>query len=170
MYIRMVNMEALLEIPEGVAVSVSALLINVSGPKGEVGIPFSKKTIVKMQDKSLSISAPKPLLNTTASHVKNAFKGVVEGHRKHLKILHSHFPMKLEVRDREVHIKNFLGGKVDLVAKIVGSSKVKINGKDIEVEGPSLYGVGQTAANLETATKVRGRDERIFQDGIYVVE
>ena len=28
---------------------------------------------------------------------------------------------------------------------------------------------GQTAANLEQATVVKGRDIRVFQDGIYVV-
>ena len=28
--------------------------------------------------------------------------------------------------------------------------------------------VGQTMANLEQATKIKGRDPRVFQDGIYL--
>ncbi|HUW66848.1 MAG TPA: 50S ribosomal protein L6, partial [Candidatus Nanoarchaeia archaeon] len=30
--------------------------------------------------------------------------------------------------------------------------------------------VGQTAANIQQATKIRRFDPRVFQDGIYVVE
>ena len=30
--------------------------------------------------------------------------------------------------------------------------------------------VGQTMANIEQATRVRGFDIRVFQDGIYLVE
>ena len=36
-------------------------------------------------------------------------------------------------------------------------------------EGNNVEDVGQTAANLEQATVVKGRDIRVFQDGIYVV-
>ena len=30
--------------------------------------------------------------------------------------------------------------------------------------------VGQTSANIERACRIRGRDRRVFQDGIYIVE
>ena len=30
--------------------------------------------------------------------------------------------------------------------------------------------MGQTAANIENATRVRKRDPRVFQDGIYLFE
>ena len=36
-------------------------------------------------------------------------------------------------------------------------------------KGNNVEDVGQTAANLERATVVKGRDIRVFQDGIYVV-
>jgi large subunit ribosomal protein L6 len=36
--------------------------------------------------------------------------------------------------------------------------------------GTDVEAVGQTAANIERATKVWGYDPRVFQDGIYITE
>jgi large subunit ribosomal protein L6 len=36
--------------------------------------------------------------------------------------------------------------------------------------GSDLEQVSQTAANIERATKIRGFDPRVFQDGIYITE
>ncbi len=44
-------------------------------------------------------------------------------------------------------------------------------GKDeVMVSGIDKERVGQTMANIEQATRVRGFDIRIFQDGIYLVD
>jgi large subunit ribosomal protein L6 len=48
--------------------------------------------------------------------------------------------------------------------------KVVVNGKDIVVTGKNKYFVGQTAGNFKTTTRVRGKDYRVFDDGIYIVE
>ena len=48
--------------------------------------------------------------------------------------------------------------------------KVEVKGKDIIVSGINLEDVSQTAANIEQATRLTGRDRRIFYDGIYVYE
>ncbi len=42
-------------------------------------------------------------------------------------------------------------------------------GDSVTIEGNDREAVGQTAANLERATVVKGRDIRVFQDGIYLV-
>jgi len=45
-----------------------------------------------------------------------------------------------------------------------------VKGDDIIVQGTSIEGVSQTAANIEQATAVRQRDPRKFLDGIYVYD
>ena len=48
--------------------------------------------------------------------------------------------------------------------------KVTVNGDEVVVTGIDKEKVGNTAANIESATRIRKRDPRVFQDGIYIVE
>ena len=56
------------------------------------------------------------------------------------------------------------------MAEIIGDTKVDVQGEDLIVNGVSLQDVGQTAANLEQATTVKRKDQRVFLDGVYVYE
>ncbi|MGB9830609.1 MAG: 50S ribosomal protein L6, partial [Fervidicoccus fontis] len=67
-------------------------------------------------------------------------------------------------------VKNFLGEKSPRKARIMPGVKVKIEKEDVIVEGLDIEAVGQTAANLEQATKVKEYDRRVFMDGIYIYE
>ena len=44
---------------------------------------------------------------------------------------------------------------------------VEAKGEDVTVQGIDKEKVGQTVANIERATKVKKRDIRVFQDGVY---
>ena len=50
-----------------------------------------------------------------------------------------------------------------------GDAKVSVKGDEVTITGVNKEDVGQTMANLEQATKIRGKDPRVFQDGIYLV-
>ncbi len=63
-----------------------------------------------------------------------------------------------------------MGERSARVTEILGDCKVSVEGDDIIIKGVSLEDVGQTAANLEQATKIKRKDQRIFLDGIYVYE
>ena len=163
-------------IPDNVQLSLSGTFATVKGPKGELkrdliypGVSVTKdgnKIIFKSAD---GIRKEKAVIGSFAAHLRNMFKGVTIGFKYKLKIVFSHFPVTTKIVGTHLEISNYLGEKSPRCAEIVPGVKV-IAGKDeIIVEGIDIEKVGQTAANLEQATRVRYKDPRIFQDGIYLV-
>ncbi len=84
-------------------------------------------------------------------------------------MVYSHFPIQLRVDGDRLIIGNFLGEKKDRTAWIQSGVDVALNGDEVVVTGINKESVGQTAANIEQATRIKARDPRVFQDGIYVV-
>jgi len=99
-------------------------------------------------------------------------RGVTSGYTYKLKIVYAHFPMTVKVQEKEgrITIDNFTGEKTPRVAKIIGPTKVKVAGDEIHVQGTNLRDVSQTAANIQSATRIKDKDQRVFLDGIYVFE
>jgi large subunit ribosomal protein L6 len=84
--------------------------------------------------------------------------------------VYSHFPISVKTQGKSVLIENFTGERRARNIKILGEVKVKIETDDITVSGINLEHVSQTAANIEQSTRVRGKDPRVFLDGLYVFE
>ena len=168
MFIDVVDMSV--SVPEGVSVSVDGSTVHVKGPKGEISKEFSKRAKVSVQGNEVVVEAKPALKGTIEAVVRNMIKGVTEGHVKKLKVLYAHFPITVEVKGKEIIIKNFLGEKQPRKTKIHGDAKVEVKGQLITVSGIDKEAVGQTAANLKSAVKIKGKDIRVFQDGIYEVE
>lgn len=78
--------------------------------------------------------------------------------------------MTYNEQKREILIKNFLGETKPRIAKVLPNVDVMIEGDKIILSSADKDTVGQSAANIETSTKIRGRDRRIFQDGIWITE
>jgi len=97
-------------------------------------------------------------------------KGVTKGFTYKLKIVFSHFPITVKIKEKTLIIENFTGERNPRKAKIMGDTKVTVKGDDIIVQGINLEDVSQTAANIQNATKIRRKDPRVFLDGIYVYE
>jgi large subunit ribosomal protein L6 len=114
----------------------------------------------------------KRMLGSAAAHLKNAINGLDKPFKYKLKIANVHFPMTVshDKTNNEIVVKNFLGEKVDRRIKVMDNVKVSIDKDSIELESPDIEKAGQTAANIEKGTKVRFRDRRIFQDGIFISE
>ncbi len=171
-------------IPEGVEVRVEGKRVTVKGPKGELTRDFSHARGVLISvveeggERKVRVEAyfanrrRKALVGTIASHIENMITGVTKGFRYKMKIVYSHFPVtvKVDEKNKVIYIENFLGEKAPRVAKIHGNVKVKVQGEDVIIEGINIEEVGQTAANIEQATKVKGFDRRVFMDGIYIYE
>jgi len=165
-----------IKIPEGVEVLIEGSKITVKGKKAVLErsllhpkIRFEKK------DNSVVIYCKTPrkkeaaLTGTFAGHIKNMVEGITNGFTYEMKLVYAHFPVKTSVKGREFIIENFLGERTPRKAKILGETKVEINGEKIILTGADIEKVSQTAANIEKATKIKNRDPRVFQDGIYIV-
>ena len=166
------------EIPEGVEVEIEGLKVKVKGPKGELERDFSHMRGINIRKEGDKIIVEaffadrkkKALVPTAAAHIKNMITGVTRGWRYRMKIVFSHFPITVNVKGDIVEIQNFLGEKAPRIAKIMPGVKVRVEGKDVIVEGIDLEKVAQTAANIEQATKIKEFDRRVFMDGIYIYQ
>lgn len=170
--------EKRVEIPANVEVSVESKLVKVKGPKGGLEKNFSnpqfnQHILIGKSGNEVVVSTGsdkrkvKAIVGTIASHVRNMCTGVTAGYRFTMKAITSHFPVTIEVKGEEVHIKNFLGEKGARIARIRGGCKVRVQKDSVEVEGISVDEVGQTAANIEQACRISKKDRRIFIDGVY---
>jgi large subunit ribosomal protein L6 len=110
------------------------------------------------------------ILNSVTAHVRNMVLGAKDGYTKKMQVIYSHFPISLEAKGSVLTVKNFLGEKRNREAKIIGATKVDVKGQNVTITGPNKEDVGQTVSNIKTATKIRRRDSRVFQDGLYTVE
>jgi large subunit ribosomal protein L6 len=166
-----------IKIPEGIGVEIVDGLVKVKSEKGELEREFQHPRIsIKKEDNKIIISAKngskreKTMLYTFKAHIHNLIRGVKEGFTYKLKICSSHFPMSVNVEGNQVIIKNFLGERAPRKAKIIEGVKVEVSDDVISVHGIDKEKTGQTAVRIERATRIKKRDKRIFQDGIYITE
>jgi len=109
------------------------------------------------------------IIKSHIAHLKNLFTGLEKEFVYNLEYCNVHFPMTLKAEAGKLTINNFLGEKTPRISKILPGVKVEIKGQKITITSPDKEAAGQTAANFEKATKIRCRDRRIFQDGIFIV-
>ena len=165
-----------IDIPDGVQIGIEDGIITVTGPKGSLsremvypGVKVADKNGGVVVSSSISRRSIKAVVGTFAAHIENMIKGVTKGFEYNLKVVYSHFPITVKQAGSTITIDNFLGERTPRKCKVVGDSKVSIKGDQVSVTGTNLENVSQTAANIELATKVKGRDRRVFQDGIYLI-
>ncbi len=162
--------EAILSVPAGVTVAIDGLRVRVKGPKGEVERTFRGRGLsIALNGSEVKIAGPLVLCNTANAHINNMLNGVTKGFSYKLKMIYAHFPIQLEVKGKELLVKNFLGEKQPRRCAIVGATKIEIKPPEVTLSGPSRDDVGQTIANLKKATKIWKRDSRVFQDGLYLI-
>jgi large subunit ribosomal protein L6 len=109
-------------------------------------------------------------IKSNIAHMKKMFFGLQKEYVYRLEACNVHFPMTLKVESDRLIINNFLGEKMPRFAKILPGVKVDVKGQKITLSSPDKDAAGQTAANFERATKIKSRDRRVFQDGIFLVE
>ncbi len=157
------------DVPGDVEISVNGNEVIVKGPKGELKRQFKAKNLkMEVKDGVFEVSSDDvAMINTIKRHVSNMIKGVKEGFTRKMIVRYAHFPIKIKVVGKEVLIENFLGERKPRKARIHGNANVKVKGQELIVEGINLEDVTQTVANIRQATRIKQKDIRVFQDGIY---
>jgi large subunit ribosomal protein L6 len=168
-------MELSVDIPSGVEIKADEGRLVVKGPKGEIAKSFEEGALkIKQSDGKIRFSSlddrkkSRAIVGTWAAHTENMIKGVTKGYEARMKIVYSHFPIKLSVDKDTVTIGNYLGERGQRSAKIMPGTAVKLDKEHVIVTGVDKEMVGQTAANIELASRVKKRDRRVFQDGVYI--
>ncbi len=169
------EMSQMIQIPEGINVEIDRGNVIVKNSEGtnERNFDLSNLTLEKKGNEVVIKSKKenkkeKRRMNTIAAHIKNMIKGLGEKFEYKLKVCFSHFPITIEVKGNEAMIKNFLGEKIPRKVKIPSGADVKVDRDVITVTSSDIEIAGQAAANFENATKIRKRDRRVFQDGIFI--
>jgi len=170
------NLSQEIIVPENVGIKVERGKVWVNGPEGENSKKFNlgKLKIEKQGGKIIiagnsSTRKEKRMINTITSHIRNMIKGIQEKFEYKLKICASHFPVTIEIKENKALIKNFLGEKTPRKCPIPKGAEVEINKDIITIKSVDKETAGQAAANFEITTKVRNRDRRVFQDGIFII-
>jgi large subunit ribosomal protein L6 len=165
-----------LDIPDDVTAEMDHLTLTVEGPNGRVSrrlwfpdvtVSVSDEVVIESAADDAKTAAT---VGTFESHVRNMFHGVTEGWEYKMEVFYAHFPMQVSVDGDHVVIKNFLGEKAPRRAKIRGDTEVQVDGEEVVLSGPNKEHVGQTAADIEQLTRVKDKDTRVFQDGVYITE
>lgn len=166
-----------IELPEGVSAEIVKGIFKIKGPKGEIERKLlNPKIRTSLKDNKIFFEAKKPtkrektLIGTFKAHIRNMIKGTKEGHIYKLRICSGHFPMNASISGDDFIVKNFFGEKIPRILKIKKGAEVKIDGNEVIVQSLDKDIAGQVAADIETLTKIKNRDLRIFQDGIYIIE
>jgi len=171
------DLERVVEIAEGVKVLVNdkEFIVKGNGKELKKNLDIGKiKVEVKESQVVLTAKGASKreakMMGTMDAHLKNMIKGVSEDFVYELEVCNVHFPMNVKATDNLITIKSFLGETTERKAKILSGAKVDIKGSKITVTSHDIEAAGQTAANLEKATRLTGRDRRIFQDGIFITK
>jgi large subunit ribosomal protein L6 len=165
------------QVPEKVTVDIRGNEIETKGALGtnkrmfnDTLLNVQKKenriVIVAVKDKVLAKKAMKAEMSFK-KELENDMKGVNEYFEKKMRIVFAHFPINIEIKGDRLNINNIIGERVPRISKIVGSTKIEAKGQNVRVYGISLDDVSQTAANIRQICKIRNKDSRVFQDGLY---
>jgi large subunit ribosomal protein L6 len=169
--------QEILEIPEGINVTMKKHMMQFQGPLGKTFKSFRKIPVdVEVNDGKVTLKAQGKrkkdysILHTARSLIKNILEGLTVGYTIKMKVVYAHFPVTVKVQDKIILIENFQGERAPRIAKIVGKTKVIPKGEDVILTGEVWTDITQTAANIELKTKVKNKDHRVFLDGIYIYE
>jgi len=179
--VKLDHIKHVIELSDGIGAGIDEGTVTLSKDGTSLSREFIHSRVsVSMNDGNIEVFCDLPrrkekaLAGTWAAHLRNMNKGLSEGFEYRLKAVYSHFPMTLKVQGSILTITNLFGERIPRKAELPWTPAevtVKVENKtEVVVTGADKEKVGQTSANIERACRIRGRDRRVFQDGVYIVQ
>lgn len=146
----------IINIPEGVEVSVSAEAVQVKGPKGDQSVPLHPKVKAELSGRELTVKVgnekdrrQRALWGTFRSLLQNAVTGVTAGWGKKLEIQGVGY--KAAVSGEKLVLN--LGYSHPIELMIPKGLEVKVEKSTISVDGQEKQAVGQFASLVRSQRK-----------------
>lgn len=178
--VRYARLQYEIDIPEDVTLELDDSVVTIKGELGEVTRDFAHTRVqITKNENAVQLESmfprkkEKAMIGTVQAHIKNAIMGVQYGYRYYLKIVFSHFPIRVQSEGNKVKIENLYGGRKPLYADVLPGVNVRVDDDDVIVEGANKDYVGQTAANIQEITRQRGarrKSPKTFMDGIFIYD
>jgi large subunit ribosomal protein L6 len=167
-----------IEIPKGINATLGENVLIMKKDDKELKRKLNVLVDFKIEEGKVILEVKKPskrekkIFGTMKAHIRNMIKGLTDGFKYKLQAVNVHFPMTVEIdkNKNELLIKNFLGEKIDRVVKLKQGVEIKIDKDIIEIESTDKELAGQVAGDIEKGARVRNKDRRIYQDGIFITE
>jgi large subunit ribosomal protein L6 len=171
------DLQRTITLPEGMNAEITDESITLNkGTEKNTKKLHNKKVMITKKGNEIILEAKNATrresktIGTLEAHIKNMIKGLEEGFEYQMEICNVHFPMNVKIEGEKIIIKSFLGETTQRTARIMKGTTVDIKGTNITIKAKDIEAAGQTAANIEKAARLTGRDRRIFQDGIFITE
>jgi len=167
-----------MEIPTGIEVLINGQIVTLKKDSKETKRILNREILVSKENNILILvtrdnkKEQRRNLRTLIAHIKNDIEGLTNGFEYELEICNVHFPMNVtfDKAKKEIIIKNLIGEKHPRLVKIPTEVEVEIKMPHIKLKAHNIEIVGQTAADLEKATRIRYKDRNKFQDGIFITK
>ena len=170
-------MKEQLQIPKEITLTSEGNKIKIDGPMGTyektinskyVDFTINENNVIfeTRNEKKQALSE----IKTVKSIINNLLLGIVKKFVYKMKIVYSHFPMSVKIQGNKLLISNFLGEKAIRTIEIPSIVNCEVKGKEIIVSSIDKEIVGTFAGNVEKRARVYNKDNRIFQDGIYIIK
>jgi large subunit ribosomal protein L6 len=172
------KMEEKMEIPAGIDVSIEGQIVTLKKDSKETKRILNRELTALMESNILVLvtndnkKEQRRNLRTLIAHIKNDIEGLTNGFEYELEVCNVHFPMNVtfDKAKKEIIIKNLIGEKHPRLVEIPAEVEVEIKMPHIKLRAHNIEIVGQTAADLEKATRIRYKDRNKFQDGIFIIK
>ena len=137
-------------IPEDISVKVDKSKVHIKGSLGEMERDFTHSGIqIEHVNNELLLSSyfprrkDKSAIRSIEAHIKNMIEGTTYGYKYSMKIVFSHFPIRVnpEMKKQQVKIENLYGGRKPRFAKIL--PEVLAKRKVVKREIQKLYNYGK---------------------------